>query len=244
MMGQPIRFRSAISTIERVDQTMPFSKTETASRVMIVDDHPVVREGLAALLAADPCLTVCCQAGDIATAMSLEAEHHPAVAIVDISLQNENGLDLVRRLRAANSDIRILVISMYDDAIYGERALAAGAMGYLSKDVAGRHIVTAVRRILEGKRFISEELTERLLSRQMSGTSRVEPISGTSNLTERELEVFRMIGKGLPTVEIAGQLHLSVKTVETHRLNIKRKLGLQNSSELSREAAHWVLDNG
>lgn len=211
---------------------------------MIVDDHPVVREGLAALLATDPRLTVCCQAGDIATAMALAAEQNPDVAIVDISLHEENGLDLVRRLRASHRDIRILVISMYDDAIYGERALAAGAMGYLSKHVAGRNIVAAIHCILNGKRYLSDELTERLISRQMASSSSTESAAGVAALTDRELEVFRMIGNGIPTADIAAQLHLSVKTIETHRLNIKRKLGLQNSSELGREAAHWILENG
>lgn len=210
---------------------------------MIVDDHPVVREGLAALISADSALTVCCNAEDVPTALAMASEHNPDVAIVDISLQNENGLDLVRRLRATHESIRVLVLSMFDDAIYGERALAAGAMGYLNKHVAGRSITAAIHKVLEGKIYLSDDLTQKLLTQKLPGTSGAEP-DGKAALTNRELEIFRMIGMGLPTAEIAVQLHLSVKTVEAHRQNIKRKLGLKKSAELSREAAHWVLDNG
>lgn len=212
-------------------------------RVMIVDDHPVVREGLAALISADSTLTVCCSAGDISTAIEMANEHNPDVAIVDISLQNENGLDLIRRLRATHDSIRVLVLSMYDDAIYGERALAAGAMGYLNKHIAGRLITAAIHRVIEGKIYLSDDLTQKLLTQKQSGTASAE-MAVTAALTNRELEVFQMIGTGKSTADIAVQLHLSVKTVETHRQNIKRKLGLQKSSELSREAAHWALDNG
>lgn len=210
---------------------------------MIVDDHPVVREGLAALISVDSTLKVCCNAGDITTAIEMANEHHPDVAIVDISLQNENGLDLVRRLSSNHGSLRVLVLSMYDDSIYGERAFAAGAMGYLNKHVAGRLITTAIHRVNEGQLYLSDDLTQKLLTQKLTDTASAEP-GATSTLTNRELDVFRMIGMGNSTADIAAQLHLSAKTVEAHRQNIKRKLGLHKSAELSRAAAHWVLENG
>lgn len=226
-----------------MSQTSAPSVAARATSVLIVDDHPIVREGLAALLSNYPEFRVCGEAGDIATALTFVDASSPDVAIVDISLQDENGLDLIRRIKSRNQNVRILVASMYDESLYAERALAAGAMGYINKQVAGRNIVSAIRQILDGRIYLSDQMTSRLLThaagRQPSACARPDSV-----LTNREIEVFRLIGNGLPTTGIAERLHVSVKTVETHRQKIKLKLGLSNASELSREAAHWVLQNG
>lgn len=211
--------------------------------ILIVDDHPIVREGLAALLSNYPEFHVCGEAGDIATALTFVNAGSPDIAIVDISLKDENGLDLIRRIKARNEHVRILVASMYDESLYAERALAAGAMGYVNKQIAGRNIVSAIRQILEGRVYLSEQMTARLLT-HVAGHPISDRARADSLLTIRELEVFRLIGNGLPTAGIAERLHVSIKTVETHRQKIKLKLGLSNTSELSREAAHWVLQNG
>jgi DNA-binding NarL/FixJ family response regulator len=226
-----------------MSRTSAPSVTSRATSVLIVDDHPIVREGLAALLSNYPEFHVCGEAGDIATALTFVGADSPDVAIVDISLQDENGLDLIRRIKARNPHVRMLVASMYDESLYAERALAAGAMGYINKQVAGRNIVSAIRQILDGRVYLSEQMTARLLTRA-AGRQAPDRARADALLTNRELEVFRLIGNGLPTAGIAERLHVSIKTVETHRQKIKLKLGLSNASELSREAAHWVLQNG
>lgn len=222
---------------------LPVSNCKQTYRILIVDDHPILREGLATLISVHSDLKICGEAGDISSALQLVTEQCPDVVIVDISLRNENGLDLVRRLKADNHAVQVLVLSMYDDVVYGERALSAGAMGYLNKHVACLHLVAAIRRILSGKLYVSDELTERMLACKSNGKQAGQSV-GFASLTNRELEVFQFIGMGLSTVSIASRLHLSVKTIETYRQNIKRKLGIETSAELSREAAHWVLENG
>ena len=212
------------------------------ARIIIVDDHPIVREGLAALLAGIPDFVVIGQAENTVDAMSLFEHNPPDAWIVDISLKHENGLDLIRRVKDRDPQARILVVSMHDENLYGERALKAGAMGYLNKQAASRNIVSAIRQILSGRHYLSEELSDRLLSRNLNGASPVAE-SGIAALTDRELEVFRLIGLGVTTAEIAEKLHLSIKTVETHRQKIKGKLNLKNAAELSREAAQWSLLN-
>lgn len=212
-------------------------------RILIVDDHPIVREGLAALLCAQPDLRVCGEAANLAEAVQQMTSQVPDVVIVDIALANENGLDVVRRVRNIDPKVRILVVSMYDDELYAERSLEAGAMGYLNKQTASRNIVIAIRRILAGQRYLSEEIKARLLTRQNNEVP-AGARQGIAALSDRELEVFRMIGTGLTTTEIASQLCLSVKTIESHRLNIKSKLNITNAAQLSREATHFVLQNG
>lgn len=213
------------------------------ARVLIVDDHPIVREGLSAILSSQPDLTVCGEASNMADAVKLAGDTAPDVAIVDIALNGENGLDLVRQFTSLHRALRILVVSMYDDSLYAERALEAGAMGYLNKQVASRNIIAAIRQLLAGQRYLSEDMEARLSTRQSTGVP-AGARQGLPSLTDRELEVFRMIGTGLTTAEIAEKLFLSVKTVESHRLKIKSKLDLRTAAELSREAAHFVLKNG
>jgi DNA-binding NarL/FixJ family response regulator len=217
-----------------------YSLTGRPARIMIVDDHPIVREGLAALLAGYPDLTVSAQAEDIAGALRHIDNDPPDIAVIDISLKEESGLDLIRRIKERNKSVQMLAVSMHDENLFGERALAAGAMGYLNKQAASRKIVDAIRRVLSGKIYLSNELSDRLLTRKVIGSEPVQP-NGVSLLTNRELEVFGLIGAGLTTAQIAARLHLSIKTIETHRQKIKSKLDLQNAAELSREAAQWVL---
>ena len=213
------------------------------ARVLIVDDHPMMREGLSALLSTQSDLVTCGEAANISDALKQVKETAPDVAVVDIALNGENGLDLVRQLKSINHSLRILVLSMYDDGLYAERALEAGAMGYLNKHVIGHKIVLAIRQILAGKRYLSEEIEAQMALRQANSTP-AGARHGISALTNRELEVFKMIGGGTATIEIAQKLHISVKTVESHRQKIKLKLGLHTSAQLSHEATHFFLENG
>ena len=217
-------------------------KSQMPARVLIVDDHPIVREGLTALLEIQSDLTVCGEAEDISSALKRFDETTPDVVVTDLSLAHESGLELIHRIRSRNQNVPILVVSMYEENLYGERVIQAGAMGYLNKHSASRNIVSAIRRILEGKHYLSEELSERLLLQNMHG-KRAVPRIGVDKLSDRELEVFRWIGSGKTTIEIAAGLHLSVKTIETHRQKIKTKLNLRNTAELSREAAQWTMQN-
>ena len=213
------------------------------ARILVVDDHPIIREGLSALLVAQPDMVVCGEASNISGALKIVTDVGPDVAVVDIALNGENGLDLVRRMKVITPQLRVLVVSMYDDELYAERALDAGAMGYLNKQVASRNIVEAIRRLLGGKQYLSEETAARIAASKNEhlpdGARR-----GLSALTNREMEVFKQIGNGMTTAEIAGALYLSVKTVESHRQKIKMKLDLNTSAELSREAVRFVMGNG
>jgi len=213
------------------------------TRVLIVDDHPIVREGLSALLSREPDFEVCGEADNSRAALRLIDATKPHVVTIDISLQSGNGLDLVRRIAEQDRTIRMLVCSLYDEGLYAERALHAGALGYVNKHEASRTIVKAIRQVVAGKVYLSDRMSERLARRLLGGRGKVERPS-VEALTNRELEVFQMVGHGLTTVEIAGKLNLGVKTIETHRRNIKSKLDLKNTAELARDAAQWVLENG
>ena len=219
------------------------SQNQCPARILVVDDHPIIREGLSALLVAQPDMVVCGEASNISGALKIVTDVGPDVAVVDIALNGENGLDLVRRMKVITPQLRVLVVSMYDDELYAERALDAGAMGYLNKQVASRNIVEAIRRLLGGKQYLSEETAARIAASKNEhlpdGARR-----GLSALTNRDMEVFKQIGNGMTTAEIAGALYLSVKTVESHRQKIKMKLDLNTSAELSREAVRFVMGNG
>jgi DNA-binding NarL/FixJ family response regulator len=208
-------------------------------RVLIVDDHPVVREGLAMHLATGPDLEVCGEAEDVPGALALLASTRPDVAIIDISLKNGNGLELIRRIKDLRDTVRILVWSMYPESLYAERALRAGAQGYLNKGQATHHVLDAVRAIVQGKVYVSGDLADRLLHRVVG--HKLEERSPIDCLSDRELEVFRLIGEGMATETIAKKMHVSPKTVETFRARIKEKLGLSNMTELIQRAALWVV---
>lgn len=202
---------------------------------MIVDDHPLLRAGLAALIGIEPDLKVCCEAATADTALAMARDTRPDLVIVDISLAEGSGLELVRRLAAMTPAPRMLVCSMHDEALFAQRALNAGAMGYINKQEATTRVIEAIRRVLSDKIYLSERMTER-----MRQTDTADPPS-VDILSDRELEVFGLIGQGCQSSKIAEQLHLSVKTVETHRENIKKKLNLKSGSELTRYAVEWAL---
>jgi len=210
-------------------------------RVLIVDDHPIVRRGLADLIAREPDLEVCGEASDAAEALSQLETARPAVAVIDISLRSGHGLELIAQIKAKDERVKMLVSSMHDELLFAERSLRAGATGYIPKQEPTEKLVDAIREVVHGGVYLTPRMSNRLLHHVVGGKPLDEnPITGLSN---RELEVFEMIGQGLTTQQIAQRLHLSAKTVETHREKIKGKLNLKNSSELSRRAVQWSLEN-
>ncbi len=222
---------------------MPRNNVDQPARVLIVDDHPAVREALALRISRHPDLLVCGEAAELAEALQLVSETKPDVAVIDIGLKTGNGLDLIKRLKARNEPVRMLVWSMYQESLYAERVLQAGALGYITKDQATDKIVDAIRRVLEGKIYLSEAMTEKLLIRIHSGSA-IGPSSRPEEcLSDRELEVFQLIGSGLETQEIATRLNVSPKTIETYRFRMKEKLHISDSKELFRRALSWVEEN-
>jgi DNA-binding NarL/FixJ family response regulator len=211
------------------------------AKVLIVDDHPVVREGLAMHLATQPDLEVCGEAEDLPGALALLASARPDVAIIDISLKNSNGIELIRRIRDRHDAVRILVWSMYPANLYAERALRAGAQGYLNKGQATHHVLDAVRAVLQGRVYVSGAIAEQLLQRVVG--RKPEERSTIDSLSDRELEAFQLMGEGLTTESIAEKMHVSPKTVETYRARIKEKLGISNLTELIQRAAQWVVES-
>lgn len=211
-------------------------------RVLVVDDHPIMVEGCVNLLSRQHDMEVCGSADNATEAMRLYKKFSPTVAIIDISLQDSSGLDLIKEIVDYDEHAKILVISMYDESLYGERALKAGALGYLNKREASANLVEAVRSVARGDVFVGEALTKRLLSRAVGNRSNVDQ-SPVESLTDRELEVFKLVGEGLTLKKIASQLDLSPKTVSNYRDNIKAKLGLTNMNELVRHATQWLLEN-
>jgi DNA-binding NarL/FixJ family response regulator len=214
-----------------------------ATRVLIVDDHPAVREGLAVRIASQPDLVVCGEANDVSAAIKLIEADRPDVVVVDIQLETGNGLDLVERIKTHDESIGILVWSMYPDSLYAQRALHAGALGYINKRHATGRIVEAIRRVREGEVYVCHEIAEKLLGQVVGGGKHLVT-SGVESLSDRELEVFRLIGQGLSTSQIADRLHRSVHTVEAHRQKIKAKLNLSSAGELNCAAARWTVENG
>jgi DNA-binding NarL/FixJ family response regulator len=223
---------------------MSRNRTKTRARVLIIDDHPAVREALALRIGRQPDLEVCGEAADTNEALRLAADTQPDVAVVDISLKTGNGLDLIKRIRDRNADVRMLVWSMHSESLYAERALRAGALGYVNKDQATDRIVEAIRHVLEGKVYLSEAMAERMLRRAVGGAREEVTNSPLDVLADRELEVFRLIGEGVKTGEIAERLHLSIKTVETYRNRIRRKLDLSDGTKLAHYATQCGLQKG
>lgn len=208
-------------------------------KILIVDDHPLMRKGLALALDEEVDLEVVGQAADAEEALGLLDRLNPDVAIVDISLPGMSGLELIKHIQALRPDIRTLVVSRHDEALYAERAIRAGARGYVMKLQASDEIVKAVRRVIAGGIYVSEEMNERLLMGLVAGREEMSQ-SPLEVLSDRELEVFEMLGRGLATRQIAEQLHLSVKTVESYRARIKEKLNLTTAAELMQHAVRWV----
>ena len=225
-----------------MNRTSRSSPSKKSARILIVDDHPIVREGLVAVLSNKPGLEICGQASTIAEALTLIDSKHPDLAIIDISLPDGSGLDLIKRIKARNVPTKMLVMSMSDESLYAERALRAGAMGFLHKQEAREKLLDAIRLILDGEIFVSPAINNRLLQQVMAGKKPLQQ-SPLSALSDRELEVFELVGQGLTSGEIAHRLHLGIKTVETHRQRIKGKLELRTGAELVRHATQWVLEN-
>jgi len=205
---------------------------------VIVDDHPIVRQGLAQLINQESDLLVCGQAEDAYEAMQTIRESDPDMVIVDISLKETSGVELIKDLKIQYPDLPVLTLSMHDETVYGERALRAGARGYIMKQEATEKVVTAIRRVLAGEVYVSNGMAAKMVSKLVGGPGKTG--SPVECLSDRELEVFRMLGEGYNTREMADKLHLSVKTIETYRAHIKDKLGLQDASELLRSAIRWV----
>lgn len=209
-------------------------------KVMLVDDHPIVRQGMAMLINEEEDLTVCGEASSAAEAMELISLIHPEIAIVDVSLQGTNGIDLTRSIKETHPDLPVLVLSMHDEALYAERALRAGARGYIMKQEAAEAVLKAIRTVLRGDIYLSERLSSKVLKELVDGSPAEPDRLGIDRLSDRELEVFELIGRGYATRRIADALHLSIKTIETHRAHIKQKLKLDNATELVHRAFHWI----
>lgn len=208
-------------------------------RILIVDDHPLMRKGLAMTLDAESDLTVCCQADSGEDALGMIEESTPDLVIVDISLPGMSGIELIKHVHLRSPDIKLLVVSRHEETLYAERAIRAGARGYVMKLEAADVIVHAVRRVLCGGIYVSSEINERLLMGMAAGQHHLTH-SPLEVLSDRELEVFELTGRGHGTRDIAERLHLSVKTVESYRARIKSKLNLSNAAELMQHAVQWV----
>ncbi len=209
-------------------------------RILVVDDHPIVRKGLAQLIAHEPDIEMVGGADNVVDALRQVADLHPDLVVVDMSLKDSHGLELLAQIKAQFVDVRTLVWSMFEEKIYAERALRAGAMGYVNKQESNSQLLAAIRQVLAGELYLSSQMTRTLLRRVRGGDLLAEdPVQTLSN---RELEVFEMIGNAMTTQQIARKLKLSPKTVEAHREKIKSKFKLANAAELNRRAVQWVLE--
>ncbi len=211
------------------------------ARILVVDDHPVVRDGLAAQVATEPGLAVCCATGDPAEALDLIHSNAPDLVVVDIALGDRSGLDLIRQIRARGHTSPILVWSMHPESVYAERALRAGAQGYIEKSRASRDMIEAVREVLEGKTYVSAAFAARMVQR-LGHRGPAPERSGIESLSDRELQAFELMGAGTATPDIARHMNVSPKTVETYRARIKQKLGLSTFAEVIQRATAWVLE--
>lgn len=209
-------------------------------KIVIIDDHPLMRKGLALSLDAEVDLSVVGQMNSAEEAMDDLERLEPDLAIIDISLPGMSGMELVKHLQARMPDVRTLVVSRHDESLYAERAIRAGARGYIMKLEAGDVIVKAVRHVMSGGIYVSDEINERLLLSMASGGRERITQSPLEVLSDRELEVFELTGRGIGTRDIAERLHLSVKTVESYRARIKKKLNLDSATELMQHAVQWV----
>ncbi len=213
----------------------------TKKRIMVVDDHPIVRQGLSLLINREPDMVVCGEAEEAMGAMHVLASARPDVLLLDISLNGPDGLDVLKNVRATHPTLPVLILSMHDESIYAERALRAGANGYIMKQEATEKVLVAVRRILSGEIYVSDRIANRMLRHYITRSGTVRN-SSIADLSDRELEVFRLIGEGHGTRQIAEELHLSVKTVESYQAHIKEKLSLRSARELMQHAIQWNMN--
>jgi DNA-binding NarL/FixJ family response regulator len=219
----------------------PSGKDSAANKIsiFIVDDHPLVRQGLAQIINGESDMYVCGEAEDAPKALQAVEKHQPNLIIVDISLRGNNGLELIKNIKALQHNVPILVFSMHDETVYAQRALRAGARAYVMKQESADKIITAIRRIMTGDIYVSNRVADQVLHQLVNGGG--DPGgSPVDRLSDRELEVIQLIGRGLSTREIAATLNLSVKTIESHRAHIKEKLNLRNATELVQFSVQWV----
>ena len=228
-----------MSTVELNEPPQSVSREQDQKRILIVDDHPVFRHGVAALIAGEKDLVICGHAETAPAALDAMRQLKPDLAMLDISLQGTNGIELVKLMKAEEPRLPILILSMHDESLYALRALRAGARGYVMKAEAMTHVLSAVRKVLEGGIYVSPRFSERLVFKAIQS---LEGGMGSpvDKLSDRELEVLHLLGRGFGTREIASELHLSVKTIETHRAHIKEKLGFKDAGEMVRFAIDWV----
>ena len=211
--------------------------------ILIVDDHPMLRRGLAALIESEPDLAVCGEAATYQAALEATRESQPDLVIVDLALDGRDGLDLIKDMKARHSEVPALVLSMHDEAVYAERCLRAGARGYVTKQELDDTVLTAIRRLLAGEVYMSDKLQRRLAVKFVAGRT-LDTDSPLDALSDRELQVFRLIGRGRSTRQIAASLTLSIKTIESHVEHIKHKLDLESAAQLAHCAIQWVETGG
>jgi DNA-binding NarL/FixJ family response regulator len=220
-------------------KTKPAKTQRGRTRILIVEDHPMTRDGLAHLINGEPDLTIAWRAENAGQAIEIVSKQRPDLVLTDITLPDKSGLELIKDIRAIHPDVAILVISMHEESLYAERSLRAGARGYITKQEGGERLMQAIRQVLDGKIYVSEKTAARIVE-VFSGKSRGSGRSPISQLTDREFDVYQLIGHGKSTKEIAHQLHLSEKTVAVHRGHIKSKLGISSAGELAHHAIRWV----
>lgn len=216
------------------------TESGNATKILLVDDHAMLREGLAGFLSKQPDLEICGEVGGAPEAMQEVLENRPDFVIVDISLKSGHGIELIKQIHAQDASIKMLVLSMHDESLFGERAIRAGAMGYLNKEQSRTRILEAIRSILDGRIFLSDAMRNRMLTRTIGKDA--DDRSPIEKLSDRELQVFELLGQALTVREIAAKLQLSPKTVETYRENIKEKIDVDNATDLIRHAVQWVME--
>ena len=216
------------------------TRANAKTRILIVDDHPMMRQGLAQLVNNEPDLSVCCEVENAHQALAAIDKALPDLVLADITLPDKGGIELIKDIQAIHPGLAVLVISMHDESLYAERVLRAGGRGYIMKQEGGKKLMEAIRQVLSGQIYVSEKMSARILESFSGRRSPGADKSPVENLTDREFEVFQLIGQGKGTRQIAEKLHLSVKTVEVHRVNIKTKLKLESATELIRFAVRWV----
>lgn len=213
-------------------------KPQKRNRIVLVDDHPLFRKGLEQLInSTDETCCVCGEAGDAAEGMTVIRSLKPDLAIVDLSLPGANGIELIKNIRAEFPKLPVLILSMHEESLYALRALRAGAQGYVMKQEALENVITAIREVFAGRPYLSSEMSAKLITNFASGSNQASP---TDKLSDRELEILTLIGKGRDVREIAKALHISAKTVETHRAHIKEKLNFKNARQVTRFAVQWL----
>ncbi|MEP7016272.1 MAG: response regulator transcription factor [Verrucomicrobiota bacterium] len=215
----------------------PKCDSPLAKRIVIVDDHPLFRKGLEQLINNSDGFSICGEAGNAAEAMSVIRKIKPDLAIVDLSLPGANGVELIKNIRAEFQKLPVLVLSMHDESLYALRALRAGAQGYVMKEEVLENVITAIKEVFTGRPYLSPNMSAKLITRYAQGTEQSNPID---KLSDREMEILELIGRGRDVSEIAEGLHISAKTVETHRAHIKEKLNLKNARQVAQFAVQWV----